>query len=256
MPKFETTEHVPQPKNSKRKVDESRQFDGTSLPVLHPSTVRISRDYGAHFFRWGFAGNFINNKTSVLDVGCGVDCSLSKVLGFPHHWFPRKYVGVDWNKKPKSVPGQKWATFHWEYDFTTRYKELGQFDVVTCFEVIEHMRVPDGKKLLSGVRECMYPKSTFLLSTPVFNGKAAANHIHEWEIPELQEAIENAGFVVDKRFGTFSSAPEIKKVMTPQHREVIKALGEYYSDEVISVIMAPLYPDASRNNMWVCKRSE
>jgi SAM-dependent methyltransferase len=236
-------------------VDPERKYDTTSLQRGGSQERAVHRDYAAHFFRWGFAGRFVRaDATSVLDVGCGVDCAMVGILNHPRNVVPGSYVGVDYNPEPKKVPHRNWAKFHWEFDFVERHAELGQFDLVTCFEVLEHVRKPDGEKFLAGLRQCLRSDGTLLLSTPVFNGKAAANHLYEWRVDELAAAIDAAGLRVERRHGTFASWRDVKKVAAPAELELARRLSEYYSGEVLSCFLAPLYPDASRNCVWVLRR--
>ena len=263
MPELPKTVASPTDRQPTRKkklpghVDPDREFDKTSLRSNGSQASTVHRDYGAHFFRWGFVGNFSDAQTEILDVGCGPDIALAKILSNPRSNVPKRYVGVDMNKEPRNKPHRTWGTFLWEYNFLERYKELGKFDLVTNFEVIEHMKTSDGKKLLVGMRQCLKPDGQLLLSTPVYDGKAAAaNHIHEWTIPELSEAIEEAGLEIVRRHGTFANKNAIKKVCTNAERALLEELGGYYAWEVLSCFLAPKYPDASRNNLWILKRKE
>jgi len=243
-----------QPTRSKREnVDPNRKFDKTSLHETAHGTW-IHRDYGAHYFRWGFTGRFVTNATEVLDVGCGPEFALVKALTMPRNTVPKCYVGVDMNKAPRKPIVRQWSEYHWEFDFTARFKELKQkFDLITNFEVIEHMHKEDGEKLLAAMRACLKPDGMILLSTPVFNGHAAANHLHEWEIPELDAAIHRAKLKTVRRFGTFAQLPKIRKAATPEDWSVYKRLSEYYGAEVMACFLAPLYPDVSSNNVWMIK---
>lgn len=243
----------PQPRNSKRKVDDFRPFDLTSLRANHHGRF-VHRDYAAHFFRWGFAKRFVDNTTTVLDAGCGPDCALARVLNYPRQSRPAGYLGVDLNDEPRSVPGDKWAEFRWGFDFTRRWRELGEFKLVVSFEVLEHMREADGRRYLTGLAGCVEPGGTLLLSTPVFNGKAAANHLYEWSIIDLARALTSAGLTVSRRHGTFASRHDIMAVASPAEKDLIIALESYYAWEVLSCFIAPLHPDASRNNVWVCQK--
>jgi hypothetical protein len=85
----------------------------------------------------------------------------------------------------------------------------------------------------------------------VFNGRAAKNHVHEYTVPELRQLLWGTGWEVKTRYGTFASYPEIKKVVNEAELEIMEGLREFYSDEVTACFLAPLYPDHSRNNVWV-----
>lgn len=279
-----------QPTRSKRVVA-ARRFDKTQLRASgHGRTVH--RDYASHALRWSFVANDIAERTTdayatieeyvhpylqkiffrygwvgkeikqgmkILDVGCGQDQPLLYVLGARIQTVPELYVGVDLNRimKKSSV---RWARIHDEFDFVNNGQQLidkyGPFDVVVNFEVIEHMGTEDGKVMLAKFFSALKPGGRLYLSTPVFDGQAAANHVHEYTIPELKAAIEEAGFTIANRYGTFASKYDITDAMNKaKDIEAIKMynrLEKWFGGDALSVVMAPLYPDASRNNMWVC----
>jgi SAM-dependent methyltransferase len=219
----------------------------------------VHRDYAAHVFRWGFAFKWIKyQKTRVLDIGCGQECPLARTLNFRQAAVPGLWVGVDLNKIDKPFKA-KWASVHDQFSFVDRHKELVKeygshsFDLVVCFEVMEHMHPDDGLRLLRAAADLAAVGAVMLLSTPVFNEKRmAANHIHEYSVDELETLIIKSGrWSITRRHGTFSSWNELKKVITPQERELYEELLHYYDHEVLSCFLAPKYPDASRNNVWV-----
>lgn len=243
-----------------RKQNLDRRFDQTQLRQSMHGTL-VHRDYAAHFFRWGFASNFIakDRSTRILDVGCGQDLPLIRVIIGNINALPSAYVGVDLNRLEKKYNIGWIESLYDEFSFVDRWKELKRthaaFDLVTCFEVIEHMHEKDGYQLLAGVRNLMAPGATFLLSTPVYDGKKmAANHIHEYTVKELESTVKRAGFVIKQRFGTFASWNTLKKVITPEEKKLVETLNQYYSHDVLSCFLAPKYPDASRNNTWVLER--
>lgn len=255
----------------KEKLRDDRNYDTTQLRANgHGKT--LGRDYSAHFWRWSFARRYINTTHTVLEVGCGEDKPLSKILtggAAPH---VGHYTGVDLNKLKPSTAGR--LTFHGEFNFVENYKNLlvgndaGGFDVVVHYEVIEHMKVEHGTKLLKACFASLKPGGIMLMSTPCYDGvRHAANHIHEYTVPELQKATEKAGFEIDQRFGTFMDIKHIGKMaptmndmgshpdkMLEAIKLVRRGLMKYYDNDAVSCIFAPLYPDHARNNLWVCRR--
>lgn len=240
----------------RKKEREPRRFDTTSCRESGYHKI-VHRDYLAHTFRWGWASRLIQPGMRVLDVGCGPDAPLAHVLSGTNFVHGGEYLGVDYNKSIKGH-GKTWCKTLPEFDFTARYKELGLFDVVVNFEVIEHMEPADGEQLLVGMRECLAATGRLLLSTPVIDPVRgqAANHIHEYRVDELQSLIEKCGLAVEKRFGTFASYPPLKKVVTAEERAIWERVREFYGDDVTACFLAPLYPDHSRNNAWVLRRAE
>ncbi len=235
---------------------EARRFDQTQLKAnVHGKAMH--RDYVAHFLRWCGIKNHVLNHHKVLDIGCGQEQPLSKVLEWQQTHVPDLYVGVDLNKIP--VPnGHYWAKTHEEFNFVDRWVELTQhyqeFDFVVCLEVIEHMHVEDGAKLLAGVHTLLEDRGIFFLSTPVFSGKAAVNHCHEYTIPELKQAIEAAGFRVLQRYGTFGNVRDLEPVLTPEEAWCWNSWRDRLGNDGLSVLFATNHPDQSRNNLWMlCK---
>lgn len=241
-----------------RKVErDNREYDTTQLHENgHGRTLH--RDYSAHFFRWSFARRFVKTTDDVLEIGCGEDRPLSKILTGGAAARVNTYVGVDLNKLKPS--GSQRLTFHGEFNFVERYKELLKakpkgFDVVVHYEVIEHMKVEHGAKMLKACFDCLKPGGVMLMSTPCYDGvRHAANHIHEYTVPELQKAAEKAGFKVERRFGTFMDIKHIKKGPNKAVVEVAELLSSYFDNDAISNIFGPLFPDQARNNLWVCRR--
>ena len=236
-------------------VKADREFDTTSLREANYGG-RVHRDYAAHFFRWGFAARFIKAGMTVLDVGCGVDTPLPRVLSSSLSTVPKSYTGIDLNKCPrKGALNAKWAEYHWETSvFHHVMSSSVSYDLVVCLEVIEHMTKKHGVELLKCLYDLVKPGGTVLLSTPVFDGYKAANHIHEWGIKELQTEIEQAGFTIVNRHGTFMNVREMDKCIKHNMLDlewIMDKLKEYYSNDVLSCFLAPLFPDHSRNNIWI-----
>ena len=242
---------------------EPRRFDQTQLHA-NSSGRSVGRDYAAHFFRWAWITRQIKAGQKLLDIGCGQETPLVFVLTNKVTQLPKLYVGVDLNRilKPTKIA---WTRIVDKFSFVDDYLKLWKrsgmkkdekFDAAVCLEVIEHMMPADGKKLLKGAFHLVRPGGYLYLSTPVFSGKAAVNHCHEFTVLELRKLIESTGWVVERRFGTFARINDIKKVAARAEWETLQKIGEYYNNEVLSIFLAPLYPDASSNNLWVLRRQQ
>ena len=235
---------------------EEREFDKTQLrQATHGGGVH--RDYASHFFRWGFVKRFTRMGQHVLDVGCGQDLPVIQILsqGNAQSYRPKSYVGVDLNRIKKKR-SRTWVTILDEFNIVKdkhpKIKE-NKFDVIICYEVIEHMTPAHGMKLLKLFNKLLKKNGTLLLSTPVFSGHAAKNHIHEYTAEELMAHFKKAKLKIEKRWGTFGNVPTLKTRMDKHQLALINKLGEYYDFDVLSCFMAPLFPDACKNNLWVLR---
>lgn len=249
--------------NREKKRDD-RDYDTTYLSRNGTQCKSLHRDYTAHFFRWAFVRRWVRRTDHVLEIGCGPEKPLSHILtSLPPPPRVKSYTGVDIQPL---VPGNsKRLTFIGEFNIIKQWRELktplGGYDVIIHLEVIEHMKVNYGKKLLKICRDLLKPGGVMIMSTPCYDGiHHAANHIHEYTIAELRKLVHSANFVVERRFGTFMNVAKITRVSYGDEKIdkaialVASELGEYYDNDAISCIFAPLFPDHARNNLWICRR--
>lgn len=263
-------------KDAKEKSRDDRDYDTTSLSPESHHGKNLHRDYTAHFFRWSYARRFIKPTDNVLEVGCGEGRPLYRILATNQLQLFNHYVGVDLNQLPAWQV--KRAEFFGGFNYSADWKKLinkirpetramlaasGGFDVAINMEVIEHMKPEHGAQLLKGIFAQLRPGGVLLLSTPCYDGKRhAANHIHEYTVPELQKAIEKAGFTVERRFGTFMDVRHLKPATVKEAlpdiaTSISRAVAEleaYFDRDAISNFFAPLLPDHARNNLWVCRK--
>jgi len=71
----------------------------------------------------------------------------------------------------------------------------GGFDVVTCFEVVEH--VPEPQRLLREIRRVLASDGVAVLSTPIRSPSGEISdptHLREYDPAEFQEELVAAGF--------------------------------------------------------------
>ena len=243
------------------------EYDITQLHQSGHGRV-VHRDYLAHCLRWGWVAREVRFGDFILDAGCGQDVSMYDVLAGTKTFATNpdydtkdrpEYVGVDLNKIKKKC-GAAWATIVGELNFAEdrecreKLPFWGQFDVVVSLEVIEHMMPANGDKYLEACRDALAPGGHMYLSTPVFNGKAAKNHIHEYGIQELHDKIVRAGFEVVDRWGTFMSWNDFNRVATDEQKVDAARIRDYVGGEVIACMYASLYPNEARNNAWKCRK--
>ena len=103
----------------------------------------------------------------------------------------------------------------------------------------------------------MSEKTILLISTPIFDPDvgAAENHVidgvvGEMTYNELKEKIENVGFKINKTWGTFASQKDYKNKMNDWQKKFYEAVEEYFDSNLLSNLMAPMFPEYSRNCMW------
>lgn len=267
--------------NDMKEVEEVEGARGYDTTALRHSGYRnrIHRDYLAHVFRWGFAARYVNETSTgarrVIEAGCGADAQLYETFIKPRgpDQKPELYVGVDLNRIPVEARRRLGTAardafiLKEQFNFVERWPELLEeygptFDLAISFEVIEHMAESHGDEYLRGLYALLKPGGRLMLSTPVFNGHAADNHIKEYTVAELKTKIEKANFVITDRFGTFGSYPQIKKGLREKYSEagstelieMYENLRKFYTDDVLACFLSPVLPDHSRNNVWMATK--
>lgn len=238
-------------------IDPLKTYDTTQLHTAQHQ-YRLSRDYAAHCFRWGWASRAISSAgrdVTVLDLGCGTDTPLARIINADLDAGPRlaRMTCVDFGAITRA-PAYRWLETREHFDVTKSWRQLEKADLVFCFEVLEHMPKPRGVLLLKAIAKLIADDGYALLSTPVFSGRMAKNHVHEWGVDELQQALDKAGLDVVDRWGTFMPYRKVVRALKAagllEVLDTYERLRRFYDDEVLANFLAPIFPDYASNNVW------
>jgi 2-polyprenyl-3-methyl-5-hydroxy-6-metoxy-1,4-benzoquinol methylase len=220
------------------------------------------RDQFAHYLRWTHVLKRAKIGMNILDYGCGTG-NLAEVL-YRNRYKGKKYIGLDIRGKIIDKAQEKFEKVDWisffQHDLVKDEFDYGnEFDIITSFEVIEHIGKENANKFLENIKKHCNENTIILLSTPNYNENvgAAKNHIIneqicEFEHDELQEILEKY-FIVKEKYGTFASQRDYKPAMNEWQEKMFEHLSKYYDSNLISNLMAPLFPEDSRNCMWILK---
>lgn len=227
---------------------------------LHPEQTFerhvFHRDQFAHFLRFCHIMKIAESGSKILDVGCG-NGNIYEVF-YRNRYSPARYVGVDIRKQTIDKNIEKFPKAEFIcMDICKPYKIDEQFDVITSFEVIEHIGKSNGVAFLENIANNCSDNTVVYLSTPNYDAKvgAAENHIINGEVGEYtqQELITllDKFFDIKKMYGTFASKKDIYGALTDPEMRLYDKLSEYYDSNLMSVLFAPLYPEKSRNILYV-----
>jgi len=225
----------------------------------------LHRDYIAHCFRWTYVVRWLlrqnRYKTSnIMDVGCGKEAPLAKLL-YTSKMHPKAgYIGVDYGK----IEPPEWLAKQDKFelsliercDFSEDPRIQAHFqkvDLITSFEVLEHVEPAHAVKMLLTMKNCLKSGGTAIISTPNFDPKVgpAGNHVNELSHLFLEHCIKMCGFKIVKKHGTFASQTHIKQdIEKDGHMPLFEKLRDYYDTNVLATFFAPLYPEQSRNCLW------
>lgn len=250
-----------------------KKYNTTDLdPVTTFERHVFHRDQFAHYLRWTHILKESKIDEITVDFGCGKG-NLLEVL-YRNKFKQKMYVGIDIRQQTIDNAKEKfknvsWADFVCE-DLVDPKSDLDfsifNADRVCSFEVVEHIGKQNIDKFLQNMILCGKKDATYYISTPCFdeNVGAAGNHtfdsgddrgvaVQEFGFTELKEIFEKYFIIIDK-FGTFASIRDYKPYMNEWQLNMFNHLCRYYDSNLISNIMAPFFPEHSRNVLWVLKK--
>lgn len=260
-----------------------KNYNTTELSIDYAEEKLIQhRDYIAHCLRWTHALRRLKINMNVLDFGCGHG-ELAEVM-YRNKYKGNCYLGLDIRKNVIEKNRDRYKTVPWVYfneaDLSTSEFKLPLtgvnsiepvvkrgFDLIVSYEVIEHVGKQRGEQFLENISKLMHKDTILLLSTPCYDPEvgAAGNHTYdsgdnrgiqsqEFTYQEMFDLLKEK-FIVVNRWGTFASQRDYKKFMDKYKNleAVFSRLHEYYDSNILSCLMAPLFPEHSRNVIWECK---
>jgi 2-polyprenyl-3-methyl-5-hydroxy-6-metoxy-1,4-benzoquinol methylase len=233
-----------------------------NITQLNPDTTFerhvFHRDQFAHYLRWTHALKLLKIGMKVLDFGSGSG-NMAEVM-YRNRYKGERYLGLEYRQRTVDNANEKFKDVNWiefkQQDLTINFFEGNDWDMITCFEVIEHINKKNVEAFLKNLALHCNASTTVLLSTPVYNEKvgAAGNHIidgvvQEFTFNELKNYLEKF-FIVEKVFGTFASQRDYKDVMSEVDKIFFNQAKEYFDSNILSCLMAFKYPEQSRNCLW------
>jgi len=234
---------------------------------LNPDTAMerhiYHRDQFAHYLRWTHVLKRAKIGMKVLDWGCGTGSCLE--VFYRNRFKCEKYLGVDVREKTMNDANEKYENVEWAsfetLDLCSDIESTGEtYDLICSFEVIEHIGKKNADIFLENMCKFADENTTILLSTPNYDEQvgAAANHIINGEICEfehfeLQDILERY-FTVENKYGTFASIRDYKPLMNDWQKQYFETVSEYFDTNILSNLMAPMFPAESRNCLWVLKK--
>lgn len=253
----------------------TKGYNATDLdPISTFERHVFHRDQFAHYLRWSFVLKRIGRLERVVDFGCGKGHLLETLYRNQHT--PEAYFGFDIRTQTIQKAAQKfalpWAKFYAVDLVKAEPQTFANMKMdahhVCSFEVLEHIGKQNAPRYLANFMACGNQNAQYYLSTPNFDPGvgAAGNHTYdsgdgrghvpqEFDHKELQTILQDCGFKILEKFGTFASVKDYKHLMNEHQIYVYNALHKYYDSNVVSVLMAPMFPEQSRNTLWVMVKS-
>lgn len=241
------------------------EYNKTALSIdLAEERGFIHRDYIAHCLRWTHIIKLIGNKykyIKILDIGCGKEIPLAKTMYTarmsPQKEFGGLYHALDLNNLeiPKILKmavetGKFPLTLYTNTNIINFNPEI-KYNLIVCLEVLEHMPPKIVIETLKQFKKLLAIDGKIIISTPNYNGNAAANHPNEMTTKLLLSIFHQLDLKVERLYGTFASQKDYRDCLKTKNFEVVfNELSEYYDTNYLATIFAPLFPEHSRNILY------
>ncbi len=171
-----------------------------------------------HYHRYCCASRFAKGRR-VLDIACGEGYGSA----FLAKW-AREVVGMDSDSTTIDQATHKYSSIH-NLTFKVGRCETGiedpkGFDLVVCYETIEHLAENDQKVFLNNVESILKQDGLFIVSSPEKDEYAEAAqsenqfHKHEMSLSELQSLLETRFrhvYLCGQRILSLSAIWQLKK---------------------------------------------
>lgn len=198
---------------------------------------------------------FGGDANSVLDVGCGVG-----TIDFYLATQGKRVTGIEISKKALDVAKENARLFG--LDQNIRFvkavlptkKTLGEFDLVICSEVIEHVK--DDKDLVKEIAKNTKPGGIVILSTPSVNAPLyrwgrlnkydrTTGHLRRYTVQELRNIFRESGLTV---IHTEKTEGVIRNLLFTNNRmgKLLRFIRGPFSDLVTTIdnLVIPLFGES------------
>ena len=162
----------------------------------HPDYAQLERDVPLAWYHKVFCGKRFNGKKTLLDVGCATGNFLNKCRG------RYSVEGMDFNRSLIEYGKREYglalsAVSPQEYCL----KKRGCFDIITCFETLEHQSDPAG--FLRGISLMLERDGVLVLTVPnrpissrllPKEMDSPPHHFLRWNARSLRQFLRRNGF--------------------------------------------------------------
>lgn len=215
----------------------------------------VPRDNFLYGYLIPILSRYCRSGQRVLDIGCGVGpLSLyAASLGCDVVGLDISGPAIEACRRSADFLGLSDRVSFETADFVTA-PITGPFDLIVCFEVLEH--IPDDRGALLKMAQLLAPEGRLLLSTPSANSPlhrlrvrrlgrdpfdVEAGHLRRYTTEQLCEMLERTGFDVEHMElaeGLFrSSLP-----LTPLGRLVLRAVRSWLTPVLIAIDRMTVWP--------------
>lgn len=180
-------------------MDDSLELKETGERQVKNSYLSIDLD---HRVRYEFAARFVQENWTVLDISCGVGYGSYYLASMTKC---KEITGIDISEEAVKYANSYFAHPKIEFKVQDINKDAlsDKFDLVTCFETIEHIINP--LEFLKAIVKSLNARGRIILSVPneeilPFNKDIFKFHVKHYTKEELMDLVNKAGLFIEKEY--------------------------------------------------------
>jgi 2-polyprenyl-3-methyl-5-hydroxy-6-metoxy-1,4-benzoquinol methylase len=114
-----------------------------------------------HLCRYKFVKGFIRQTDEILDGACGTGYGARMLSDYC-----RSVVGLDLCPEAVARANELYGGENRTFKIRDVLYADGKYDVIVCFETLEHLSREDGVRLMDVYKSCLKPNGILFISTP------------------------------------------------------------------------------------------
>jgi len=114
-----------------------------------------------HLVRYKFVKGFLKPTDKILDVACGTGYGTRFLSDYC-----AEATGIELEKDVVEYANEIYGGENRTYKQGNILEVSGKYDIIVCYETIEHISKEEGIKALGCLKECLNPGGILFISTP------------------------------------------------------------------------------------------
>ena len=143
-----------------------------------------------HLMRYKFVRGFVKDTDNILDVACGTGYGTRLISDYCN-----SIDGVDFDEDTIRYANEIYGGDNRIFRVGNILEVTGTYDIIICFETIEHLSKEDGFKVIQRLKECLKPNGILFISTPKklpieeCSPNRIESHLFEYTLEDFQELL-------------------------------------------------------------------
>jgi len=143
-----------------------------------------------HLMRYKFVKGFIKPTDDILDIACGTGYGTRFLSDYC-----KTATGIDLDEDTVKYANDIYRGENRSYHQGNILEVTGQYDVIVCYETLEHVSKEDGIKVMQNLKACLKPEGILFISTPKklpkeeLSPNRIESHVFEYTLDDFKDLI-------------------------------------------------------------------